>query len=316
MITSPAEVGYLRFVLHGKTDGILMATERPTGVMHPVPETQEIRELLNVFAERGVRKVRLVGDDPGVREDLPEVIRMLAGMERISEVAMTTRGPGLAGRMTEIAEAGLCTINFDLDTLRPERYAQITGRDGFREVWRAVQGALAAGLQVKLNTVLQKEVNDDEIDAFVELTADQPIEVRFVEWNACTDRVAPPERFVPTWEAMAAVKPPLSLKETGPLSGPALVFEIEGHLGSIGFIPNVTEHFCSHCNRMGLTDYGEVVSCIFGRGLSLVRHLRAPGGLASVEAFVDRVWRRKTTLAAKLAGWEAVPAPLVDAQTR
>jgi GTP 3',8-cyclase len=302
------DLGYLRFVLHAETDGILLQQSRPADLASNVPETREVRELMRILVQRGARKVRLAGDDPALRADLPELVQFVADVPGVRDIALTTRGLGLLGRLGEVASNGLRTINFDLDTLRPDRYREVHGRDGFEEVWKAVEESLHLGLTVKLNTVLQHGVNTDEIDAFVDLTARRPIEVRFLEWNSCADRIAPPDRFVPTWEAMALVTPPLTPRETDRFSGPAVCFEIPGHKGSVGFVSNVTEHSCAQCNRLGLTDYGEIRSCIFGRGLSLVRHLRSPGGVASVEMFVDRVWRRKATLAAKLTGIETLPA--------
>jgi len=221
---------------------------------------------------------------------------------------MTTSGRGLGGRLGVLATEGLRGLHFDLDTLRPARYAQLIGHDGFADVWDAVEEALHLGLSVKLNTVLQHDVNLDEIDDFVDLTLKHPIEVRFVEWNTGVDRLAPPGQFVPTWEAMARVGPPLTPRDGGRPDGPTLRFQVIGHQGSIGFIPNMTEHHCTHCHHLGLTDYGEIQSCVFGRGLNLVRHLRSSGGVVSVEAYVDRIWRRKMTLAAKLSGVEALPA--------
>jgi cyclic pyranopterin phosphate synthase len=308
MNTPIGELGYLRFVLHGETDGILLSQQRPVSLAIDVPETREIRELLRIMAARGARKIRLVGEDPALREDLADLVSLVAGVPDVNEVALTTRGRGMAGRVEALFANGLRTVNIDLDTLRPERYEQINGRDGFGEVWEVMQQGLKVGMNVKLNTVLQRGINTDEIDAFIDLTVKHPIEVRFIEWNACADRIAPPDRFVPTWEAMAAVKPPLTPREPERYGGPAMRFGLPGHKGVVGFIPNVTEHFCAQCNRLGLTDYGEIVSCVFGRGLNLVRHLRSAGGAVAVDAFVDRVWRRKATLAAKLSGWETMPA--------
>jgi cyclic pyranopterin phosphate synthase len=315
MSAPSTDLGYLRLVLHGETDGVLLAEDRPATLATRAPEPREMRELLTLMAHRGARKVRLVGDDPAARQDLPELVRFVADVPGVEEVALTTRGPGIAGRMGELTGAGLRAINVDLDTLRPERYQQLTGRDGFAQVWSGIEEALDCGVAVKLNTVLQHGLNVDEVDDLVNLTARLPIEVRFVEWNACADRVAPPDRFVPTWEVMAMIKPALVPRLGDRYAGPALRFEIPGHRGGIGFIPNVTEHSCALCNRLGLTDHGEIQSCLFGHGLSLLRHLRSDGGLASVDGFVERIWRRKTLLAAKLSGWETLPAAALDAAT-
>jgi cyclic pyranopterin phosphate synthase len=307
------DIGGVRFLLHGETDGILLSENRPTSLASDIPEASEIRTLLRVLIKRGARRVRLVGDDPALRQDLPDLVRMVAEIPGVIEVALTTGGRGLRGRLGLLSTGGLRTLNFDLDTLRRERYARLIGHDGFDEVWSAVEEAIHLGITVRLNTVLQHGVNLDELDAFVDLTAKHPVEVRFLEWNTDIDRLAPPDQFVPTWEAMALVKPPLLPRDGDRHDGQALRFEILGHVGGIGFVANMTEHHCALCNRLGLTDYGEIQSCAFGRGLNLVRHLRSKGGVASVETFVDRIWRRKVTLAAKLSGLDALPAPSLGA---
>jgi cyclic pyranopterin phosphate synthase len=307
------DIGGVRFLLHGETDGILLSENRPPSLASNIPEPSEIRTLLRVLVERGARRIRLVGDDPALREDLPGLVRMVAEIPGVTEVAMTTGGHGLSGRLGVLSTEGLRGLNFDLDTLRPARYAQLVGREGFSDVWGAVEEAIHLGLTVKLNTVLQHDVNLDEIDDFVDLTLKHPIEVRFVEWNTGVNRLAPPERFVPTWEAMARVGPPLTPRDGGRSNGHAQLFQVLGHQGSIGFIANMTDHHCTFCNHLGLTDYGEIQSCVFGRGLNLVRHLRSSAGVASVEAYVDRIWRRKMTLAAKLSGVETLPAPSLSA---
>lgn len=307
------DIGGVRFLLHGETDGILLSENRPASLASNIPEPSEIRTLLRVLVERGARRVRLVGDDPALREDLPGLVRMVAEVPSVTEVVMTTRGQGLRGRLGVLSTEGLRGLHVDLDTLRPARYAQLMGRDGFSEVWGAVEEALHLGLTVKLNTVLQHDVNLDEIEDFVELTAKHPVEVRFVEWNTGVNRLAPPDRFVPTWEAMARIGSPLTPRDGGRPDGHLPRFQVLGYPGSIGFISNMTEHHCTLCHHLGLTDYGEIQSCVFGHGLSLIRHLRSNAGVNSVEAYVDRIWRRKMTLAAKLSGMEALPAPSLSA---
>lgn len=300
-------VNYLRFVLHGDTDGILMARKRPASLALPVPEAKEMRLLLKIMISRGIRKIRLTGDDPALRQDLPEIVGMVAGLEQVREVAMTTQGIGLRNRVEELADRGLQCINFNLDTLKASRYRSLTGAAKFKEVWGAVEEALSHKMKVKVNTVIQRGVNDDEMADFIRLTKKEPIQVRFIEWNHDTDVIAPPRKFFSVRESMSTVKPPLIPRTPRALDGPALVYEIPGHRGTVGFIPNVTEHFCPSCNRVGLTDMGEILSCLFGRGLSLMRYMQGKGGTSNVTAFIDRVLRRKEVLATKMAGMGVSP---------
>ncbi|MFH1144352.1 MAG: radical SAM protein [Candidatus Eisenbacteria bacterium] len=304
-----AGLGYLRFLLRAETDGILAESKRAAPTK--IPEPREIRALLKILIGRGVRRIRLTGDDPAQRADLIDVVAMISGMAGVSSVTATTRGIGLDERVGALVEAGLRGVNFHLNTLRPERY-EGGGREAeFAAVWRAIEACLAAGITVKVNTVLERDVNSDELADFVDLTASLPIDVRFVEWNVDIDLIPPPERFIPTWELMSQIGPPLQAVGTSEQNGPALIFKAPDHQGAIGFIPNVSDHFCSECHRMGLTDAGEIVSCVFGRGLDVMRHLRGENGIADAETFIDRVIRRKTSLAAKLAGFErpAMMAP-------
>lgn len=312
MAVTGMDVHYLRFYLHDDSDGILMASKRPESAPD-LPGVEELHDLFQLMAARGTCKVRLTGEDPGRRGDLAELIAFVAGFEGVSEVALTTSGANLRGRMSDLWRTGLRSINFNLDTLRPERYAILTGHDGYGAVWGALEEALQNGLRVKINCVLQADANLDEVDAFVALTKEWPLEVRFLESNASADRLAPPETFVPTTEALALVKPQLQHREPEPFAGPALRFEIPGHIGGVGFISNVTDHFCADCNRLLLTDRGELASCIFGRGVSLVRLLRSQGGIESVDAFVDRVVRRKVSLAARMSGYEMTGASALAA---
>lgn len=318
MPAATGEVNYLRFVLHGETDGILMSRKRPASLSLPVPDTKEIRHLLRIFVSRGIRKVRITGDDPGLREDLPELVSMVAGLDQLREVALTTRGIGLEGRIGDLSERGLHAINFNLDTLKASRYRSLTGQARFKSVWAAVEEALQHNLRVKINAVIQRGVNDDELADFILLTKKEPIGVRILEWNTDTDVIAPPNRFLSTRDSMSVIKPPMVPAVPRAIDGPALVYEIPGHRGTLGFIPNVTEHFCPTCNRVGLTDLGEILSCLFGRGLGLMRYLRASSGAANATAFIDRVLRRKEVLATKMAGMGqplvAEPGDSVDAE--
>lgn len=309
MAATSADVSYLRFVLHKETDGVLMARKRTGPRGATVPEARELRALLRLMVEHGIEKVRLMGDDPAERADLAELISLIAGVEGIREVAMSTAGLGLNERVADLAQRGLQVVSYHIDTLKPERFLQITGRDACAEIWSTIEQSLASGLKVKMNVVLQRGVNDDEIDDFVNLTRERPIQVRFVEWNSCIERVAPPESFISTHEAMSAIKPPLIPRKPRPIDGPAMIYDIPTHAGSVGFVPNITEHFCGACNRIGLTDYGEITSCLFGRGLSLVRHLRSPNGPSSVSDFIERVLRRKVLLSARLEGYATAPSP-------
>ncbi len=311
MSVSMSSVHYLRFFLHAETDGILMAKKRKVSRTSTIPNIKEIKQLLDLFAGLGVQKIRLAGDDPSLRSDLPEIISLMADHRGVVEVGMTTQGLGISGRINELAENGLKSINFNVDTLRRNRFKKLTGQKvkQFDELWEAVDESASMGLKTKLNVVLRRGQNADEISDFVGLTRKQPFHVRFIEWNSNANTIAPPTNFLSTRETMAAIKPPMMPQQPTFLDGPALVYEIPKHAGTVGFIPNITEHFCSTCNRIGITDQGEITSCIFGHGLNLVKQLRSTKGTENVSSFVERVLRRKFSLSTKLSGFSSPPKP-------
>jgi molybdenum cofactor biosynthesis enzyme MoaA len=300
-----SSVHYLRFILSSQTDGVLLTKKKRTGKNANVPELSELTELLSIFVSRGVQKIRLVGDDPALRQDLPDLIKLIAAIRGVYEVVMTTQGLGLSGRMEALVDNGLKGINFNLDTLKRTTFKKMTGQKvkDHSEIWAAIEEALEAELKVKLNVVLHRGVNDQEVSDFVELTREYPIQVRFLEWNTMSERIATPKKFVSTHETLSAIKPPLVPAMPTLLDGPAMVYTIPKYKGSVGFIPNVTEHFCSTCTRIGITDQGDMTSCIFGHGLNLIKHKRSPKGDESVTTFIDRVLRRKSSLSAKLNGF-------------
>ncbi|MBD3235528.1 MAG: radical SAM protein [Candidatus Eisenbacteria bacterium] len=310
MPTVSRDVDYLRLILHQDSDGILLSRKRSPELAIELPEIQELRMLLGLLADRGIEKVRITGDDPALREDLTEVVELVASISGVREIALTTRGVGLAGRIAPLAREGLAAINFNLDTLQPKRFKQLYGSDQYRAAWRAVEEALAQGVTVKINTVVTQGFNDDEIEDFAELARTMPLHVRFVEWNTDSEALAPPADFLPAWEVFAAVPHALHPGQAPPRSGPAKLFEVDGSPGAIGFIDNVTDHFCSECRRIGLTDRGEIQSCIFGHGLSLLTQLRGAEGESGVREFIDRVVRRKSTLVSRLGN---APSPFLEA---
>lgn len=305
-MTAPvSSVHYLRLILSAQTDGILLTKKKRTGKNANVPNLTELTEILSIFVSRGVQKIRLAGDDPAGREDLPSLVKLISALRGVLEIVMTTQGLGLDGRIDELSECGLTGINLNLDTLNRNTFKKLTGLkvNQHTEIWHTVEQALAVGMKVKLNVVLQRGVNDGEISDFVELTRAYPIQVRFLEWNSTAGRIATPKKFVSTREVLSAIKPPLMPEMPTLLDGPAMVYSIPKYKGTLGFIPNITEHFCSTCTRIGITDQGEITSCLFGHGLNLIKHQRAPKGAESATTFIDRVLRRKYSLSSKLSGF-------------
>ncbi len=228
---------------------------------------EEMERLVGLFTRLGIRKVRLTGGEPLVRRGLPHFIRRLCRLPGLEEVVLTTNGVFLAQQARELKAAGLGRVNISLDSLRPQRLARITGRDCFHQVWQGVQAAEDVGFHpLKLNVVVMKGINDDEIPDFVELAREKPYFIRFIEYmpvghdNRWSDRL-----FLDTESILQRVRGLCRLLpvDRRGLDGPARSFRIQGGRGGIGFISAVSDHFCGQCNRLRLTPEGHLRTCLF-----------------------------------------------------
>ena len=249
---------------------------RPPGRNLPEPESDrlraaEISDLVALFVESGVRRVRITGGEPLVRPDVAEIVAGIRGIPGVEEISLSTNGVLLAETAPALARAGLTRVNASLDTLRPERFRAIAGAETMRRVLDGIEAADAAGLgPVKVNTVLLRKRNDDEILDLARLTLDRPWHVRFIElmpvaWN----REFHADLYVPTSEVLNRLQEafPLETPE-GPVvgGGPARYWRIRGAAGLIGLISPMCESFCSRCNRVRMTSTGRIRSCLFGDG--------------------------------------------------
>lgn len=225
---------------------------------------EEIERIVRMGAELGISKVRLTGGEPLVRAGIASLVAMLASAPGVDDLAMTTNGILLAERAGELARAGLHRINVSLDTLRADRFRAITRLGDIQDVERGIAAAREAGLEpVKVNTVLMRGVNDDEIGDFARRTLHEPFHVRFIEEMPVG--AVGQASFLPAAEAMArieAVFGPLEVAHQRKGNGPASYYRIPGAQGTIGFISAVSEHFCRQCNRLRLTADGRLRPCL------------------------------------------------------
>ncbi|NJC87292.1 MAG: GTP 3',8-cyclase MoaA [Desulfuromonas sp.] len=216
----------------------------------------------------GIRKIRVTGGEPLVRRGVVDFIAQLAALPEAPEIVLTTNGLLLAGMAASLKAAGLTRVNVSLDTLRPERFRNLTRRDGLEQVLDGLAAAEAAGLDpVKVNAIPLKGINDDELLDFARLTLAHPWEVRFIEFMPISPDL---EYGSATGIPMAEVE--RQLQTLGPLeplprresAGPARLFRIPGARGCLGLIPSVSGHFCPECNRLRITADGRVRGCLFG----------------------------------------------------
>lgn len=226
----------------------------------------EIVRIARVASEMGVTKLRLTGGEPLVRRGLPRLIHALAALPRVQSIAMTTNGVLLSRFARVLRTAGLGSVNMSLDSLRPDRFARITLRDHYDRVLDGLHAALEAGfIPMKVNTVVIRGFNDDELPDFVELTRANPIHVRFIEYMPFRDNRWARERLV-SYDAMReTLGRHYDLRPVAPEdpAQPAREFQVPGYRGRVGIIASMTRPFCERCSRLRLTAEGALKSCLF-----------------------------------------------------
>jgi len=224
---------------------------------------EEIVKIANAFVELGVKKIRLTGGEPLVRKDIVDLVRRLSKIQKLEELTMTTNGLLLKDYAKDLKSAGLSRVNISIDTLHDEKYNSITLGSSLTSVLEGIQAAKKVGLiPIKLNVVLIKGFNDDEIKDFVELTKNEPIDVRFIELMTIgNNRKWAKERFLSTDEIFTEV-PNLVALQKKDKSSPADYYHIEGYKGRVGLINPITCQFCSECNRVRLTSTGQLKLCL------------------------------------------------------
>ena len=261
---------------------------------------EELTRVARVCVERfGFESIRITGGEPTVRAHLPVLIRRLADLG--VDVAMTTNGASLSHQAAELARSGLRRINISCDSLRPDRFAAITNRDALQQVLAGVDAALAAGLEpVKVNCVVVRGLNDDEILDFAAFGRAKGVELRFIEWMPLDGggqwRM---EQVVPAGEIIAAIDAewPLIAPDGGGAreSAPAESYTYADGAGRVGVIASVTRPFCESCDRIRLTAEGQLRNCLFSVRETDLRAIMRSGGTdddlaAAVEAEVGRKW--------------------------
>ena len=233
---------------------------------------EEITELVRAFAGLGVKAVRITGGEPLVRPELHKLVAMIAGVEGIEDISMTTNAVLLASQAKKLADAGLQRINVSLDTLRDDRFRKITRFGSIDDVWRGLEAAEKVGFSpIKINVVAVRGLNDDEFLDMARLTLQHPWSVRFIELMPIGNQVhwgegfpEPEDAFISAAEIRSQLEPyglePVQQKIG---YGPAREFRLTGAQGTVGFITALSDHFCASCNRLRLTADGNLRPCLF-----------------------------------------------------
>ncbi len=261
---------------------------------------EETARAVSIFAGLGVEKVRLTGGEPLLRRDLPELVRLLTRDSRLSEVALTTNGLLLAPQAKALKEAGLSRITVSLDTLRPERFREISRRDGLEDVLAAIDAVRSAGFsELKLDSVIVRGMNDDELIDLLEFAKFVQAEVRFIEYMDVGGATQwSPERVFSKREMLALIgeATPIDLESWAP----ARRFRRPDGT-TFGIIASTTEPFCRTCDRSRLTADGVFYSCLYAqKGLDLRAKLRSGAGDEELEALLASRWSAREDRGAEI----------------
>jgi cyclic pyranopterin phosphate synthase len=227
---------------------------------------EEIIRIVRIAAGIGVRKIRLTGGEPLIRADLPYLVSSINSIEGIEDISLTTNGLLLKKYARPLASAGLKRVNVSLDSLRPERYREITRGGDINSVLEGIHEAEKSELiPIKINMVPIRGFNDDEIEEFARLTLKTSYNVRFIEFMPIgAKEIWNHEKYISTEEIkerVSKIAPLIPVKIRR--SGPARYFRFEGAPGVVGFISPITHHFCNSCNRLRLTSDGKLRPCLF-----------------------------------------------------
>ena len=228
---------------------------------------EEISRLVRVFHSLGVRTIRLTGGEPTVRRDLPDLVRMIRAAAPSVDLSMTTNGLLLDELAAPLKDAGLDRINVSVDSLLRHRFAEMTRRDALDRVMEGLRAAGAAGLSpIKLNCVVVRGTNDDEVADFARFARETGYDVRFIEYMPLdADHGWERDKVMPSREVLARIAerfPIAAIDHDGPSPATSYRFA-DGAPGTVGVIASVTEPFCDACDRMRITADGQFRSCLF-----------------------------------------------------
>ncbi|RPI74813.1 MAG: GTP 3',8-cyclase MoaA [Desulfobacteraceae bacterium] len=227
---------------------------------------EEMLYIVKITVRAGIRKIRLTGGEPLVRKDFIPFLEKLSKVEGLEEITLTTNGILLKENALLLKQYGVRRLNISLDSLKADKFMQITGRDYFHQVWEGIQTVEQLGFYpIKINVVAMKGINDDEILDFARLTLHYPYHIRFIEympigqqnhWTA--------DRFLSIAEIQQRIMTLglLHPLQRNSLDGPAARFILEGAKGELGFIGALSDHFCDRCNRLRLTADGHLRGCL------------------------------------------------------
>ena len=260
---------------------------------------EEITRLAKLAIEFGVEKIRLTGGEPLVRQDLPLLVEKLSALEGLKDLCLTTNGALLSERIQALKQSGLRRVNISIDTLDGEKFKRMTKRGDLSKVLEGIFAAKSAGLApIKLNAVVERGVNDDDIIPLVEFSREHGFALRFIEYmDVGNSNNWTSAKLISKKEIIEKIHARYPLREIGRDQGsaPSVDYEFVDGRGDIGVIASVTEPFCGSCTRLRLTADGKIVTCLFSQLGHDVKGLMRGGATDDqVRTFLSSIWRKRT----------------------
>ncbi len=277
------KIDYLRISITDRCNLRCFYCMPPSGVEkldhHDILSFEDIEKITKAAVDMGVSKVRFTGGEPLVRKDFSDLVKSISKLPTINDISLTTNGILLAEQVDDLYSAGLNRVNISLDTLKQTKFYEITGVDGMNQVFRGIDKAIETGLTpVKINVVVIKGMNQDEIKDFARLTYYKPLEIRFIEYMPVGESNNWSGKYLSSKQIrdICSELGELSLTDSKQGSGPASYYKLAGARGKLGFISAISDHFCDTCNRIRLTSDGKLKSCLFSdKELDITGHLES-----------------------------------------
>ena len=259
---------------------------------------EEISRLATLFVGLGVEKIRLTGGEPLVRQNLDKLVAKLASITGLKDLCLTTNGALLAEKVAALKAAGLKRVNISVDSLNPDKFRQMTKRGDLSKVLDGMFAAKRHGLDpIKLNAVIEKGLNEDDILSLVEFSRDNGFALRFIEYmDVGNSNDWTSGKLVSKKEIIEKINAQYPLKEVGRAGGsaPSVDYEFIDGCGDVGVIASVTEPFCSSCTRVRLTADGKIVTCLFsGIGHDVKGLLRGGASDEEISKFIVSIWEKR-----------------------
>lgn len=259
---------------------------------------EELIRVVRIAVGLGITKLRLTGGEPLARRNVIYLVRQLAKIDKLDDIRITTNGVLLAKYARDLYAAGVRKVNISLDTLKRDRFKVICGRDYFDVVWQGIEKVLKMGFfPVKLNMVVMRGINDDELVDFARLSMEKKLQVRFIEYMPIgnssrwrEDTFFPSDEIIERISSLGALNPLPAMNS----EGPARLYRINNGAGSVGMISPLSHHFCKSCNRLRLTAEGKLRPCLLSdEEIDLRKIVRSDGTDDDIRRVIQTAVRKK-----------------------